>query len=229
VSWAQHVAWLDAHWQPGEHCSIIAATGDGKSHLIRCILEAVWKDARVVVIDPTEDDRNFGHPAFRTVTKHPTKLQMTVHNKPLWYRTVPASGRAGREPVQSVMSGARKDREWVIVVDEVRKVTDARDPCYGLAAEYEENMLRARKRDVTMISATQAPRWVPSCFYDQPKYLYLGRIRDRRARIRLEEISGADADDVIGGINQLKQFEFLFVAPDDYMVIVHAPAKHTEA
>jgi hypothetical protein len=39
-----------------------------------------------------------------------------------------------------------------------------------------------------MVAATQAPRYVPSSFYDQCAFVWCSRVKDRRAHERIMEI-----------------------------------------
>lgn len=212
--WGTHVAYLDRVWRPGQHCSIISPTEGGKSHLMRTILDAVWRDARVIVIDPTEDDTNYGAP-FRVVKGHPKPWQRMGH--PQWFRVVPTGDHDhDKATVEDVLRRAHGEGEFVIDIDEVRKLTDARAPGWGLSSRYDDLMLRARKRKVTVMAATQEPRWVPSSFYTQAKFFYVGFVADERAQLRLAEISGRrKLDDIIGTLNSLREYEFLFLGPGE--------------
>lgn len=232
ASWGAHVAYLDRMWRPGQHCSIISPTEGGKSHLKRSIEDAVWRDARIIVIDPTEDDKNYG-PPFRVVKGHPKRWQRSGH--PQWYRIVPTGDHDhDRAVIEDTLRRAHGEGEFVIDIDELRKLTDARKPGWGLSPRYDDLMLRARKRKVTVIAATQEPRWVPSSFYTQSKYFYIGYVADERAQMRLAEISGRrKLDDIVTILNSLREYEFLFIGPGEgpassrRIEIVKAPPRRT--
>lgn len=228
VSWREHRAYLHATWRPGMHCSIITETGGGKSHLSRALLAALWTEARVIVIDPTDDTEQFSDPPFKTVPTMPTRIQrMRRRREPDWFRVVPDV--EGRDQVRHVLEATYAEGSWVVDCDELKQITDARAPGFGLAPYYDQLMMRARKRRVTVIAATQAPVFVPNSFYNQPKLLYVGFLADARARKRLEEISGANTRLVQETVAQLDYHEFLFVGPGKHrprerMEIVKAPA-----
>lgn len=221
VSWEEHYDYLDRTWRPGQHCSIICPTGGGKSHLIRHGLLPIWRKSRLIAIDPTADDLNYGVP-FRHVSRFPGKLQRQGVT-PEWYRLTPSLDAEGREATRGVLQGVYREGAWVVDIDELRVITDPNAPCFGLKPEYENLMLRARKRRVTVIAATQAPRWVPSSFYDQPTHIYIGKILDEVARKRLREISGAETKEIVYVVAKLGRFEFLYVGPDERLEIVKAP------
>jgi hypothetical protein len=74
-----------------------------------------------------------------------------------------------------------------------------------------------------MVSMTQAPRWVPSSFYDQPSFVWIGRINDERAHQRLREIGGLKRPH-LGIIQKLQRKEFLVVGEGgDYTAITKVP------
>jgi hypothetical protein len=68
------------------------------------------------------------------------------------------------------------------------------------------------KRGVNVIGATQAPRFVPSAFYDQSHVHFIFKIRDKRSQKRLSEISG-DVDTLDAIAPNLDMFQFAYVNP----------------
>jgi hypothetical protein len=70
---------------------------------------------------------------------------------------------------------------------------------------------------------TQAPRWVPSSFYDQPSFVWIGRINDEVAHKRLREIGGLKRAH-LPAIQNLKKREFLVIGDGgDYTAITKLP------
>jgi DNA helicase HerA-like ATPase len=83
---------------------------------------------------------------------------------------------------------------------------------FAMAPNLEYLWLFGRKRGVSVIGATQAPRFVPSALYDQSRMHFIFRLRDRRAQRRLAEISG-DIDTLEEVTPNLELFEFAYVNP----------------
>src|SRR5437016_9003059 len=50
VEWEPFFLWLCANWQAGEHVSIIAPTGAGKTHLVRYGLLPCWQRYPVLIV-----------------------------------------------------------------------------------------------------------------------------------------------------------------------------------
>ncbi len=72
-------------------------------------------------------------------------------------------------------------------------------------------MITGRSRGTTILSAVQAPRYVPRSTYDQAQHVLLWRQRDKEGVKRISEISGVDTDEVKGAVVDLDYHEFLWV------------------
>lgn len=225
VKWEEHVDALDEAWEPGEHASVIAPTGEGKSWIMRHLLE-LWTQDRVLLIDVKGDDELWTRGDFMTVSEFPTWWQQDRAKRRgrQWYRLVlppPTERQKARQVVHQALNHAYKAGNWVIVIDETRAITDTRPPALALNGHLDAIWLRGRSRRITLIAATQAPRWVPSSFYDQPRRLWIGYVGDGRARDRLDEIGG-DTRQLVEEVNHLQEHEFVY-ATRRQMYIVKAP------
>src|SRR5581483_2445295 len=228
VAWPDHMDALDQGWEPGQHASVIAPTGEGKSWILRHLLE-LWTADKVLVVDNKGDDELWRRGDFLTVHSFPTWWQQSQQRRRgrEWYHLVtpdpmqPGGWQKAREVVAQALRSAYRQGDWVIVLDETRAVTDRRHPGLGLDGYTAAIWLRGRSRRVTLIAATQAPRWVPSSFYDQPRRHWIGFVQDARARKRLEEIGG-NTDQLLVTIDQLQEHQFAYVTRRQ-MYVVKAP------
>lgn len=228
IPWRQHQAWLDHNWHPGQHISIIAPTGGGKSYLIRHGLLPNWSDYRVLLIDVKGDDptyAGFGQ-VVSAVPEHERNNQPPQDRRERVYRLVVPEwdwqpgkrDTAGLEKARTVaghaLSQTYRQGKWVVVLDETRALSDSTTAFgLGLRGLLENDWQRGRSREITVIAGTQAPRYVPSSFYDMPSVLYIGRILDGRARERLSEIGG-DTKAIEAVIPNLRRYEWLVVERD---------------
>jgi hypothetical protein len=171
----------------------------------------LWSDYRVLYIDIKDRDstlRGFGH----RVESFPNRLQVQWARKPKWFRLHVKSGLAGRSlpqqqrTVYEAMAGAFKQRDWVIVADELAFLSNDLRLMQPL-----RDIWKRGRTNVTMIAATQSPRWCPAEMYDQPTYLFLGRL-GAEGNKRLGEIGGTvnyhAVRQALGGVHK---HEFLFV------------------
>lgn len=215
-------------WKPNDspHHSIICLSGGGKSYLATRGLLPMRGHQKALIIDVKGDDptlRDVGKP-IRVIPKNEPWFSKRKQPDRLWYRLVVHEDfQKAREQVKQALATAYAQGNWTIFVDETRNLTDPRIPSLNLRSFVEQIWLRGRSRGVQMVAMTQAPRWVPSSFYDQPSFVWIGRINDERAHQRLREIGGLKRGH-LGIIQRLQKREFLVVCDSgDYTVITKVP------
>ncbi len=222
MPWRQHAAYLDEVWQPGgrtadnptantsPHVSLIAPTGVGKTHLVTRGLLPLWgRDYRVLFMDFKDDDPILKGYAT-AVGRFPGHIRQSVSGGQWFRMKVPSRfSKATKVHQQNIIYDALRraylQKDWLIVVDELRVPLRL-----GLEDFLVEIWERGRSQRVTMIADTQAPRWMPGHFYDQPGHLYIGNTMDQRTRIRLKEIGG-NSQSIIQAMNDLRPYEFIYV------------------
>jgi hypothetical protein len=223
VAWDDHLAFMAQAWQPGDHVSVFAQTKAGKSVLVRHLLVLV-REERIITFDCKGDDAEVAQTG-QSVRKLPMRLgrALSVQQQHHYRIVVPDNRALGRAVVEPALNGAYREGDWVVNLDEVRAITDPRDPGLGLAPLVERMWIRGRSRRITLIAQTQGPRWVPSSMYDQAQFVYLSRLLDTRARKRIREIGG-DTDRIVAAMDSLQKHEFVFLTQDgERCEIVRAP------
>lgn len=187
----------------GNHFVALAPTGQGKTTLATLGLVPMFENvADVLILDSTADPKlkNIGKP-YQKYGKIKGVRRLTVSD----------ISRETALKIHKALARAYKQGEIVVLVDEIRHLTDKQ--FFGLKADAEEFLLFSRKRRAIMGGLTQAPRWIPSAFYDQPKLHFIFKIRDKRAMLRLAEIGG-DYDRLKEIVPTLGRYEFAYVNPD---------------
>jgi len=191
---------LTADLTHGNHFSVIAPTGGGKTTLVTKGLIPMFEGtADILLIDSTADPKlaKYGKPV-KKFGKIEGIRRLTLNDL-----TDQSSTKA-----RMFMEKAYKQGGVVTIFDEVRHICDKK--YLGLQASAESMWLFSRKRRNIVGGLTQAPRYVPSAFYDQSKLHFIFKIRDRRAMLRLAEIGG-DYDTLKEVTPQLKPYEFAYV------------------
>jgi hypothetical protein len=199
---------LTADLTHGNHFSVIAPTGGGKTTLVTKGLIPMFDEiADVLLIDSTGDPKlaKYGKP-YRKVGGIKGIRRLSTTDVSL----------ASSEKVRQALEKAHKQGNTVTIFDEVRHITDKR--YLGLQANAEYMWLFSRKRKNLIGGLTQAPRYVPSAFYDQSKLHFIFKIRDRRAMLRLAEIGG-DYDTLKEVCPQLQKYEFAFVNSEGDVIV----------
>ena len=227
-SWNEVKFDIYGRWSPtnSPHHSIISLTGGGKSYLATRGLLPMRGWRRTLIIDNKGDDdtlRDVGR-RVREIPRHDPWFRKRKEPDSLWYRLmVHEDWTKGREQVKNALAQVYSQGNWTIFVDETRNLTDSRVPSLNLRNYVEQIWLRGRSRGVELVSMTQAPRWVPSSFYDQPSFVWIGRINDERAHQRLREIGGLKRQH-LPIIQNLQRREFLVIGDGgDYTAITRVP------
>lgn len=213
---------LTSDIERGNHFALIAPTGQGKTTLVtKGILPIFNGTADALIIDSTADPKlsNYGKP-YQKYGKIKGVRRLTIGDM----------SNESREKIRKALARAYKQGDIVIVFDEVRHVCDKK--YLGLQADAEFLWLFSRKRRCIVGGLTQAPRWVPSAFYDQSKLHFIFKIKDRRAMLRLAEIGG-DFDALKQVLPTLARYEFAYVSPDGDVLTskldLNPPAKRLQA
>ncbi len=193
-SWDEVIKRVDKLWQPkfAPNHSVLGQNGSGKSHLIVHGLLPLCLRDNVVIFDNKGDDPVLAAAGAKPVRHLPSRLRRTLDNdqeKDGWFRVVvyDDTDRAKLQ-VKRVLDQVYDEGNWIVVVDETRAISDPRSPGLGLQPLLDRMWLRGRSRGISVIAGTQAPRWVPSAFYDQCQFVWSSRIRDERAHQRIMEI-----------------------------------------
>lgn len=227
VNWHDHYIYMAETWHAGEHVSIVCQTGGGKSFLFVHGLAPLLEDEQVIVFDIKGDDPEINKLKLRKVTHLPSRLEKRlIHGeKPRsqWYHYLAFR----QDDTRRMLDTCSRTGHMTLYFDEVRALTD-KTPGLGLVSQIDAIWLRGRSREITVIAGTQAPRFVPSSFYEQARHLYIGSLLDRRAQRRLEEIGG-DSDAIQDTVSTLALYEYLYIGPlkEDgkrVMQIVKVPA-----
>lgn len=215
-------------WKPKDapHHSIVSLTGGGKSYLATRGLLPMRGWRRNLIIDVKGDDETLNHVGrpIRQVPKGDPWFRNRREPDSLWYHLIVHDdwGHA-RQQVRDALAQVYKQGDWTVYLDETRNLTDPRVPSLNLRNYVEQIWLRGRSRGVELVAMTQAPRWVPSSFYDQPSFVWIGRINDERAHQRLREIGGLKRGH-LPIIARLQKRQFLVVADGgDYQCITSVP------
>lgn len=202
--WESVQSRVGKNWKPidNPHHTIIGQTGSGKSFLIRHGILPLVKFDHVLILDVKGGDPTLagcGLPVKKLPSQEFDWKGLFVGKrepKPEqhWFRLMvpddPRDRTAARKSVENALMTCYEQGSWVIVCDELRHLTDPKPPFLGLGPIVEHMWLKGRSRNISIIGASQEPRWLPGSFYSQGSFFWLGRIMDDRAHLRMTEIGG---------------------------------------
>jgi len=181
-------------WQPefAPHHSILGQNGAGKSYLIVNGLLPLCLRDNVLLLDSKGDDPVLNASGAKPVVRVPARWRRAMDNnddRDSWYRLKIYDNVAqAQDQVGRALETVYSEGEWIVVLDETRAISDPRSPGLGLQPLLDRMWLRGRSRKICVVASTQAPRWVPTSFYDQCQFVWSSRIRDERAHQRIMEI-----------------------------------------
>lgn len=200
VPWYEIRSRLQRLWvvRQNPHHSIIGQVGSGKSYLMRHGILDVCRYDRVLFIDTKGDDptlRGLG----KVVNSYPGKLWRAARrigddNEDManWFRLVTSvKWDRARDQVQEALTKVMEEGNVIVVIDELRAITDVRAPGLNLSPEWEALVLRGRSRGVGVVNGTQEPRWVRGSFYTQSAFYWISRVEDEAAQKRIAEIGSS--------------------------------------
>ncbi len=210
-------------WEPGDHVSVLARTKGGKSYLVGNGLLPMWD--YTLTLDVKSDG---SVPGGRLVKGYPS-LRMLTEDGPHHYRIAPGLGADARGVFDEVFrkawsagSETAGAGSWVINIDELKIMSDK----LRMRDHIETMYIAGRSRGITMIGSTQAPRDVPSDFYDQATWFFFGAMRDTRTLDRIGEIAGdrPRIREVVPALD-FEAHEFFVVGPGFEAITAMAPVR----
>lgn len=220
-------------WKQGEHVALLGPTGRGKSTLA---VEILKRRDFVVVLDLKGDDPALTAAGYEPIRSWPVldlEREAIRDGTSLRVRlTVPVLAEAadtfarGRDVFRACIEDIRTRGRWTIYVDELRVTAERR--LFDLAPEIEALIMFARGKQGTVVSATQAPRYIPRSAYDQVRHVFIWPVRDRDGLRRIEEIAGLGTqyrDALVG----MAWHEVMYVRPPGEPVITMLDASRVPA
>lgn len=202
VPWATIQSRLASKWVivDAPHHSIMGQTRSGKSYLTRHGILKVCEWDRVLFIDGKGDDPTISG-LGRVVSRFPSKLSRSRQQlfrdderQGNWFRLVTSMDwNVARDQVGEALTRVMQEGNWVVVIDELRYITDTRAPGLNLAPQWEAIVLRGGSKGVGLVNLTQEPRWVRGSFYTQGSFYWFSRVEDEAAQKRISEIGSSRA------------------------------------
>ena len=235
LAWDDFQKYFSKAWEPGQHISIIAPTGVGKTTLAGGLLQL---RRYVLVGDPKGGDTTLNHLFLRRLNEWPGEKGMTKRldvddreGKPSRYVIGPKAKRQEdwpklRSAISEMLNGSFDMGGWTVYIDELQLVTDRR--MMNLSGPIARMLVSARSKGLSLVSSFQAPSWVPTEALRQPTWIMASHTRDRDVVDRTAEILGRPKPEIRGLMSEIDPYHWLIVGRDPRApVIVTSPPKLT--
>ncbi len=213
--------WFAETWEPGQHMSVIAPTGAGKTTFVGGLLDL---RRYVLAFDPKGGDSTLTALGYTRLSTWPGEKKMSEmvadndeHGRPSRYIVGPRIRSRSdlpklREVCRQALEGAFNMGGWTCYVDELQIATDPR--MMNLRAEIDEILIAARDKGLSLISSYQAPSWVTPHAAKMSTWVAVSYTRDRDVVHRLSEILGRPREEIRGALEGLDPFSWLIVGRD---------------
>jgi len=228
AEWEKFCAWWKDEWKPGAHVALIGPTGEGKSTFAGGILaQRKW----VLALDPKGEDETLAKTGYQRITAWPPpkKIRQDIaEGKPA--RLIVGGTTRTRDEMEKLatlmrdaIEGVRAEGGWTIYADEFQLLADRR--MYGLDKEIEALLIAARSRGTSVVTAFQAPAWVPKAGTRQATFVVMWPTRDRVMIKTVAEAMGRLWHDLADAVDELPPYHVLVIPkrPRAPMVLTHAP------
>lgn len=203
--------------RPGEHLTVLAPNGGGKTVLCYDLMEQVANPnfpSVSLVMKPRDREVTAWakRSRYRIVRSWPPMVSPWQPKPPGWVLWPKHSFDPARDDpmlyreFRQAILGSYKKGSRLIFADEILGLTDL-----GLERELNAIWTRARTMGTSLWGASQRPANIPLNAYSQAGHIFLGLTPDDRDRKRYAEIGGVDPVLVKTVVMGLSRFQFLYI------------------
>ena len=234
LAWPDFLDYMKQRWEPGQHFSLAALTGTGKSTFMGGLIPHC-RDF-VLGIDVKGGDEILSSLDWPRLEKMPTVREMARmvrdnqdDGKPSHYIVGPIVHRTTDRPkriatIKKCLEVAFDMGGWTLYIDELQIAGDRR--MMDLGDEIAELLVSARQpKRMSICSSFQAPSWVPLEAVRQPFWFGCSVTRDEAMVQRLAEAVGRDYHEIIGAMRAMDEHRFLVVDRNPHSPLVFTKPK----
>lgn len=225
VPWSAFQGYFRENWKPGEHVALIGPTGEGKSTFAVGIL---GMRNYVVALDPKGGDDTLASSGFERTPSWPPSGRVyndIAEGKPA--RLILGAKGADFDELavqfDRALEDVLKQGGWTVYIDEFQIAADRR--MMNVAIRAERLLISARYKKVSVVTAYQAPSWVPTASTRQARWVVMWPTRDEDCIKAVAQKAGRDKTQVTAVVRKLPPFHALIIPPRSTvpMIITTAP------
>lgn len=228
VPWETFLQWFAHVWQQGQHVAIVGPTGCGKTTVAVGLTRLRrW----VLALDAKGGDSTLKGSGFTAVTDWPPPkkvrqdiaegrpARLLVGFSPRTLQEIPKL----RALLHAVLNAAWIDGHWTVEVDELQLMADRR--MMALGSVIEQFLVAARDKGLSVVTAFQAPAWVPTASTRQATWIIIFPTRDITVIKNLAEKIGRDWHELQEILHDLPDFHCVVAGlnPRDPLVATRPP------
>lgn len=209
----QSIRWAGFDFRQGEHITIIAPTGGGKTVLARRLLR--YRDFVVVLGVKNRDPELYG--PFEQegyVLRRRFEVEPPAEADEARVLFVPQTDKHGAEArkikgkaFRGVLNDVYDVGYWAVYADDIQYQADQ----LRLGPEFEELWMLGRSEKASVVAASQEPVDIPVMAYGMATHLFLFKNPDLYRARRMAELTGINREVTQETILKLPEHEFLYV------------------
>ena len=207
VPWSEFRNLMD--WRVGEHVGLIGPTGQGKTTLLQSLLE--WRGYVSVFATKPRDssmDSLINNEGYVKLERWHSLDPREFPKRVIWPNAQRMdSTTLQRDVFRDAMAKIYIEGGWTLAIDETYFVSEQ----LGLKSEIRQYLTQARALDISLVSATQRPAWVPRELYTSCTHLFFWRVNERTDLDSISGIGTLDSRLIREVVSTLEMFQCLYI------------------
>lgn len=201
-------------WEPGQHMALVGPTGEGKTTLALGLLEL---RRYVLALDPKGMDDTLSKSGYERLPRWPPPSRAwdaIAEGHPARY-IVGGPARTETEVAQlartlsDCVSDVRASGGWTLYIDEFQVLADRR--MMAVTTQIEQLLITARTRGTSVVTAFQAPAWVPRAATRQASWCIVWGTRDEDSLKNVARAMGRPWKDLQAMVTELPEYHVLAI------------------